>query len=100
MPATLLRIEREFTTAQGKQIKVPALFAYWFVGADRVVATNTERVLYTSLDRLRHWQAHRWAYVVVQTLAGDGEAAALARMQSVLNGTLPAFQPAAPPAER
>jgi hypothetical protein len=30
--------------------------------------------------------------VVVQTLAVDGEAAALARMQSVLDSTLPVFQ--------
>ncbi len=92
VPATVLRIEHEFTTARGEKIKVPALFAYWFVGADRVVASNTERVLYTSLDRLRHLQAHRWAYVVVQTLAVDGEEAALARMQSILNSTLPVFQ--------
>lgn len=92
VPATVLRIEREFTSPRGEKVKVPALFAYWFVGADRVVASNTERVLQASLDRLRHLQAHRWAYVVVQTLAADGEAAALGRMQAVLDGTLPAFQ--------
>jgi exosortase len=96
VPATVLRIERELTTARGQTVKVPALFAYWFVGADKIVASNTERVLYTSLDRLRHLQAHRWAYVVVQTLAPDGEEAALARLQSVLNGTLPAFQESLP----
>lgn len=92
VPATVLRIEHEFTNPRGEKVKVPALFAYWFVGADRVVASNTERVLQASIDRLRHLQAHRWAYVVVQTLAVDGEAAALARMQAVLDGTLPAFQ--------
>ena len=92
VPATLLRIERELTTPRGDKVKVPALFAYWFVGADKVVASSAERVLYTSLDRLRQLQAHRWAYVVVQTIAPDGEAAALARMQAVLNGSLPAFQ--------
>ncbi|MDI1247860.1 MAG: exosortase/archaeosortase family protein [Lacunisphaera sp.] len=92
VPATVLRIEHEFTNPRGEKVKVPALFAYWFVGADRIVASNTERVLQASLDRLRHLQAHRWAYVVVQTLAVDGEAAALARMQEVLDGTLPAFQ--------
>ena len=92
VPATVLRIEREITTTRGEKVKIPALFAYWFVGADRVVASNTERVLYTSLDRLRQLQAHRWAYVVVQTMAVDGEAVALARMQSILDGTLPVFQ--------
>lgn len=92
VPATVLRIEREFTTTRGQQVKVPALFAYWFVGADKIVASSTERVLHTSLDRLRHLQAHRWAYVVAQTLAPDGEEAGLARIQAVLDGTLPAFQ--------
>ena len=92
VPATLLRIEREFTTTRGELVKVPAYFAYWFVGADKVVASNLDRVLYTSFDRLRHLQAHRWAYVVVQTVAPDGEPAALQRMQAVLDGTLPAFQ--------
>lgn len=92
VPATVLRIQREFTTPRGEKVKVPALFAYWFVGADKIVASNTERIFYTSFDRLRHLQAHRWAYVVVQAIVIDNEAAALARMQSVLNGALPVFQ--------
>lgn len=91
IPATVLRIEREMTTPKGEKVKVPALFAYWFVGADRIVATHTERIFYGSFDRLRHLQSHRWAYVVVQTLALDGEPAALARMQEVLSGTAPMF---------
>jgi EpsI family protein len=96
VPATVLRIEHEFTTPRGEKVKVPALFAYWFVGADRIVASHWERILYTSLDRLRHLQTHRWAYVVVQTIATDGEAAALARMQAILDGTLPKFQEPVP----
>jgi hypothetical protein len=92
VPATVLRIEREFTTNRGEKVRIPAFFAYWFVGADKVVASNADRVLYTSLDRLRRLQAHRWAYVVVQTIAPDGEIAALKRMQAVLDGTLPVFQ--------
>ena len=92
VPATVLRIEREFTDPRGRKVRVPALFAYWFVGADKVVASNTGRMFHAALDRLRHLQAHRWAYVVAQTLATDGEAAALARIQAVLDGTLPVFQ--------
>jgi len=92
IPATLLRIEREFTDDRGRKVKVPALLAYWFVGADRVVASHWERIFYTSFDRLRHLQSHRWAYVLLQTHALDGEAAALARMQDVFNYTAPVFQ--------
>jgi hypothetical protein len=98
VPATVLRIEREFTGRDGKKVKVPGLFAYWFVGADKVVPTNTARIFYSSVDRLRHLEAHRWAYVLAQTTALDGEEAALARIQSVLNGTLPSFQEPLPPA--
>lgn len=98
IPATVLRIEREFTTKDGRKVKVPGLFAYWFVGADKVVATNTARVALTSFDRLRHFEAHRWAYVFAQTFAMDGEEAALARIQSVLDGTVPAFQEPLPAA--
>lgn len=96
IPATVLRIEREFTGGDGRKVKVPGLFAYWFVGADKVVATNSARVAYTAIDRLRHFEAHRWAYVFAQTLALDGEEAALARIQSVLDGTVPSFQEPVP----
>ncbi len=92
VPAMLLHIEREVTNARGEKVRVPALLAYWFVGADRVVASHWERVFYTSLDRVRHLQAHRWAYVLMQTHAVDGDAAALKRIDEVLAGTLPRFQ--------
>jgi len=98
IPATVLRVEREYTGNDGRQVKVPGLFAYWFVGADKVVATNSARVAYTSFDRLRHFEAHRWAYVFAQTFAVDGEEAALARIQSVLDGTVTTFQEPVPAA--
>ncbi|MBI2514131.1 MAG: exosortase [Opitutae bacterium] len=92
VPATVLHIERDVTNARGEVAKLPALLVYWFVGADRIVASHWERVFYTSLDRVRPLQAHRWAYVLMQTHALDGEAAALKRIDEVLAGTLPAFQ--------
>ena len=45
-----------------------------------------------------HARADRWAYVLMQTDATDGEAAALQRMQAVLDATLPAFQKPVPAA--
>lgn len=91
-PATVLHIDREVTNGRGEVAKLPALLVYWFVGADRIVASHWERVFYTSLDRVRHLQAHRWAYVLMQTHALDGDAAALKRIDEVLAGTLPSFQ--------
>lgn len=92
LPATVLHIDREVTTRRGEKAVLPALFAYWFVGSDRVVGTHWERILHSTIDRLRTLQNHRWAYVVVQTHALDGEAAALKRLQEVIDATLPAFQ--------
>lgn len=94
LPATVLHIDREVTTRRGEKAVLPALFAYWFVGSDRVVGTHWERILQSTINRLRTFQNHRWAYVVVQTHALDGEAAALKRLEEVINATLPAFQEA------
>jgi exosortase/archaeosortase family protein len=90
-PATVLRVRREVMTPRGKTV-VPQLVAYWFVSADRVLATHWERVALDAWNRVAHARADRWAYALMQTDASDGEAAALARMQTVLDGTLPSFQ--------
>jgi exosortase len=93
VPATVLRVRREMATPRGERMAVPSLVAYWFVGRDRVVAGHWARMWWSAMDRLEHWQGSRWAYVLVQTTALDGEPAALARLQTVLDQTLPAFQP-------
>lgn len=90
-PVTLLRVQREVTTG-GKRAVVPQLVAYWFVGGDAVVATHPQRLALDAWNRVAHARADRWAYVLLQTDATDGETAALARMQAVLDQTLPAFQ--------
>jgi hypothetical protein len=63
------------------------------VGGDAIVATHGRRLALDAWNRVVHARADRWAYVLMQTDAGDGEAAALARMQAVLGSTLPVFQP-------
>ena len=68
------------------------LLAYWFVSSEAVVATHAERLWRGVRDRLLRGRADRWAYVLVQTGADDGEAAALARLQTLLAGTVPVFQ--------
>jgi len=104
VPATVLRVRREVLVPRGGRMAVPSLVAYWFVGRDRVVAGHWARMWWSAVDRLCRLRSSRWAYVVVQTNALDGEAAALARLQTVLDQTLPAFQrppgPARAPEER
>ncbi|MEY2881541.1 MAG: hypothetical protein RLZZ15_3921, partial [Verrucomicrobiota bacterium] len=89
-PATVLRVRRD--VAAGARGAAPQLVAYWFVGADVVVASHGERLARDAWNRLAHGRADRWAYVLAQTDAADGEAAALDRMRAVLHETLPAFQ--------
>ena len=90
-PATVLRVEKQSMTPKGKVV-VPQLFAYYFVGGDRVVATHWERISRDAWDRVARGRSDRWAYVVVQTGDSDGESAALARIQAILDGTLPSVQ--------
>jgi EpsI family protein len=94
-PATVLRVAKEVPAPSGRT-SVPQLVAYYFVSADRVVASNWRRMAADAWNRVVHGRADRWAYVLLQTGLSDGEDAALARMQDVLNGTLPSFQEPVP----
>ncbi|MSU47593.1 MAG: exosortase-associated EpsI family protein [Opitutus sp.] len=94
--ATLLRVRREVQTPRGRTV-VPQLVAYWFVGGDGAVKSSHWQMFFRDAwNRVAHARADRWAYVLMQTDASDGEAAALARMQTVLDGTLPVFAPRKP----
>lgn len=90
--ATVLRVRRERAGAQGAEA-APELVAYWFVGGDRVVPSQAERMLRDSWSRIVRGRADRWAYVLLMTGAEDGEAAGFERLQSVLDSTLATFQP-------
>jgi hypothetical protein len=87
--ATVLHTER--VEARTRR-KIPAVVAYWFVNRDAVVATHWERFCRDAWNRLAHGRADRWAYVLMQADAADGEAAGLARIQEVLGAVGPAFQ--------
>lgn len=67
--------------------RIPARVAYWFVGSEVATATHWGRFWHDAWNRLRG-RADRWAYVLVQTDAVDGDEAALARMREVVAGTL------------
>ncbi|HNC24111.1 MAG TPA: EpsI family protein, partial [Opitutaceae bacterium] len=87
-PVTLLQVRREVQTPRGPVI-VPQLVAYWFVGGDTIVGSHRRRLAVDAWNRVVHGRADRWAYVLVQADARDGEAAALVRMRSVLDQVLP-----------
>jgi hypothetical protein len=90
IPATVLHVQRVVQTPRGP-VLVPQLIAYWFVGGDTVEPTYWKRLLRDAWNRVVHARADRWAYVLMQTDSRDGDAAALARMQLVLDQTRPVF---------
>lgn len=94
-PVTLLRVRRQVRTNRGV-IEIPQIVAYWFIGGDTVVGSHWKRLVVDAWNRVVHARADRWAYVLVQTDAQDGEAAAVARIQDVLDQTLPAVIAAKP----
>ena len=89
-PATVLHVRREVQTPRGPVV-VPQLVAYWFVGGDTIVASHWRRLAVDAWNRVVHGRVDRWAYVLLQTDARDGDAAAMARLQTVLDQTLPAL---------
>lgn len=84
IPAMVLGLTREVVAPDQGMVRVPALFAYWFVGREKVAATTWQRLWHTALNRLR-LKPDRWAYVVVQTavLPGETEELAQRRMERV-----------------
>lgn len=96
VPATVLQLEQAGVTAAGERWRVPALFAYWFVGRDQVVASTAERMGHAALNRLR-LRPDRWAYVVVQAVVLDGETKdeTLRRMEAVARPLLDQLTPPA-----
>jgi exosortase len=91
-PATVLKVEKEVLTPTGRR-RVPQLVAYYFVGGNFIVATHWERLVRDAWNRILHGRADRWAYVLVQTGDADGDEAGLKRIQTILDATLPSFQP-------
>jgi hypothetical protein len=91
--ATILRVRYVLNGSRGQE-SVPELVAYWYVGADRVVSTQMDRMFVDGWNRMVHGRSDRWAYVLLKTGAADGDDEALRRIQSVLNSALPEFQPA------
>jgi exosortase len=93
--ATVLSVRHEVIGPHGRA-SLPNIIVYWFVGDDRIEASQLKRILYDAWSRLAHGRAPRWAYVYLQTGTEDGEAAGIGRIQDILNLALPSFQPPYP----
>lgn len=73
-PGGQLQVMRMNTTRTeelpgGKKVMLRAVFMYWFVGKHRITPHHWERIFWTSKDRVLHNTNHRWAYVLVHSIA-------------------------------
>jgi EpsI family protein len=91
---SVLSVRRETVTKRGRVV-VPQVVVYWFAGGDATVASHWGRFGIDTWNRLAHGRVDRWAYILMQTDAADGEAAAIARCESVLKGAAGVLRPAA-----
>ena len=87
LEASVLELER-----RGKNGVVPALYAYWFVSGRGTVATHWERMAAMAINRLIHFESHRWGYVVAHTLSFDENESATRRLEEVVRLAVPSFQ--------
>jgi exosortase len=92
LQATVLELKREKKNDDGTLIEIKALYAYWFVGSKTVVPTHWQRMINLAIDRLLHARSDRWAYISLLTVIPDGEKAGLARLEEIIQYTLPKFQ--------
>lgn len=84
---TLLQARgRHLTTGE----ELDQTFAYWFVGGDRMVASNLQRTLEDWRARLGG-RPHRWAYAYLQTPSAETPEDTIARLEEVAQLAAPYF---------
>lgn len=66
---------RDVRLTDGRVLQAHSIFAYWFIGKDRVTPHHWERILWTTKDRVWHNTNHRWAYILIHAPV-DPQAAA------------------------
>jgi hypothetical protein len=56
----------------GQSVEARSIFAYWFIGKDRVTPHHWERIMWNAKDRVFFNTNHRWAYILIHTpLVGE-----------------------------
>ncbi|MBI3878844.1 MAG: exosortase-associated EpsI family protein [Verrucomicrobia bacterium] len=93
---TCTRIGR---SADGREVKMRALYVYWFVAGDALSANDWERMPLSAWELLRTGTLQRWAYVSFFAWTPPGrEDEAFARIQQLIAASVPEFQTTAGPA--
>jgi hypothetical protein len=65
---------RSVPLRDGRTEQMRSVFAYWFVGKDRVTPYHWQRIFWTAKDRVMHNTNHRWAYILIHMPIHDDAA--------------------------
>jgi len=69
-----MNASRPIRLADGKTKEALSVFAYWFVGKDRMTPYHWQRIYWTAKDRVFYNTNHRWAYILIHLpIKGDVE---------------------------
>jgi EpsI family protein len=61
-----MNASRPVRLAGGRTTEAQSVFAYWFVGKDRMTPYHWQRIYWTAKDRIFYNTNHRWAYILIQ----------------------------------
>jgi EpsI family protein len=77
-----MNVSRPVRLADGRTTQARSVFAYWFVGKDRVTPYHWQRIYWTAKDRIVYNTNHRWAYILIHMpIKGDAEEGASVKSQ-------------------
>lgn len=84
----------------GQQFTEQGVYVYWFVDADRYLATPAQWKLQMALDMLFKGELDRWAYISFFSVCAPGqEEATFERMKKLIAASVPEFQLVPKPAK-
>jgi hypothetical protein len=77
-----MNASRPVRLADGRTTELRSVFAYWFVGKDRMTPYHWQRIYWTAKDRVFYNTNHRWAYILIHLpIQGDAEESATIKSQ-------------------
>ena len=59
------RLSRRVRCQMAGSAEARSVFAYWFVGKDRMTPYHWQRIYWTAKDRVLYNTNHRWAYILI-----------------------------------
>lgn len=78
---------------QGRNVKLRAVYVYWFVADDDLTASHFERMWRSAVHLLKTGEMKRWAYVSCMAICLPGqEAETVERVKKFIGAAVPDFQ--------